>query len=169
MSIQTNDRPNFASIMDESPDHVEQPKARPIGPYIFIVGAPINGKSKKKGTPFVQFPLRALSAEDGVDPDALEEAGGIDGFKTNITFYLTEDSVFRLDLFHEHCGIDLKTSKTSRRTRCEEVVNAQVLGIVGHEYPINPETNEPYSEGDLDPTGKPVTPFVRVNRTAPAV
>ena len=78
-----NDRPNFASILDESPDHVDQPKARPVGPYVFTIGAPISGKSRKKGTPFVEFPLRALSAEDGVDPDALEEAGGIDGFKTS--------------------------------------------------------------------------------------
>jgi hypothetical protein len=151
--------PNFASIMDESPDHVEQPKARPVGPYIFIVGAPTHGKSKQKGTPFVQFPLRALSAEDGVDPDALEEAGGIDGFKTSITFYKTEDSIFRLDLFHEHCGIDLKSDKHSRTSRCDMVVNAQVLGIVEHEYPRDPETNEP------DTTKEP---FVRVNKTAPA-
>lgn len=150
--------PNFASIMDESPDHVEQPKARPVGPYIWIVGTPAYGKSKQKGTPFVEFPLRALSAEDGVDPDALEEAGGIDGFKTKITFYLTEDSAFRLDLFHEHCGIDLKSDKTSRRTRCDTVVNAQVLGIVEHEYPRD-------ENGQPDETKEP---FVRVNRTAPA-
>lgn len=153
-----NDRPNFASILDESPDHVDQPKARPVGPYIFTVGAPTSGKSRKKGTFFVEFPLRAIAAEDGVDPDALEEAGGIEGFKTKVTFYLTEDSVFRLDQFHERCGIDLKTDKSSRRMRNDMVVNAQVLGIVEHEYPLG-------EDGEPDMTKEP---FVRVNKTAPA-
>jgi len=153
-----NDKPNFASILDESPDHVDQPKARPTGPYIFTVGAPSYGKSRKKGTPFIEFPLRAIAAEDGVDPDALDEAGGIEGFKTRVTFYLTEDSVFRLDLFHEHCGIDLKTDKASRRQRNDMVVNAQVLGIVEHEYPLG-------EDGEPDQTKEP---FVRVNKTAPA-
>ena len=153
-----NDRPNFASILDESPDHVDQPKARPVGPDIFTVGAPTSGKSRKKGTFFVEFPLRAIAAEDGVDPDALEEAGGIEGFKTKVTFYLTEDSVFRLDQFHERCGIDLKTDKSSRRMRNDMVVNAQVLGIVEHEYPLG-------EDGEPDMTKEP---FVRVNKTAPA-
>lgn len=153
-----NDRPNFASIMDESPDHVAQPKARPVGPYVFIVGAPTRGKSRRKGTPFTEFPLRAISAEDGVDPDALEEAGGLEGFKTKITFYETEESIFRLDLFHEHCGIDLTTDKHSRRTRNDMVVNAQVLGVVEHEYPLG-------DDGEPDLTKEP---FTRVNRTAPA-
>ncbi len=150
-------RPNFASIMDESPDHVEQPKARPVGPYVFIVGAPTHGKSKQKGTPFVEFPLRAISAEDGVDPDALEEAGGLDGFKTKVTYYKTEESIFRLDQFHEHCGIDLANDRNSRTTRCDMVVNAQVLGIVEHEYP-----KDEFSAPDMAKE-----PFVRVNKTAP--
>ena len=152
------DRPNFASIMDESPDHVEQPKARPVGPYVFTVGNPVRGKSRKKGTPFTEFPLRALSAEDGVDPEALEAAGGIDGFKTKITFYETEDSIFRLDLFHEHCGIDLATDNHSRRMRNDMVVNAQVIGIVEHEYPLG-------EDGEPDLTKEP---FIRINKTAPA-
>jgi hypothetical protein len=155
-----NDAPNFASILDETPDHVEAPKARPVGPYVFVVGAPAMGKSRKKGTPYIEFPLRALAAEDGVDPDALEEAGGVEGFKTRITFYLTEDSVYRLDQFHEHCGIDLKSDNTSRKTRNDSVVNATVIGIVEHEYPLDATTGEP----DLTKE-----PYVRINRTAPAV
>ena len=158
MATNTSTAPNFASILDDSPDHVDQPKARPEGPYIFTVGSATYGKSKQKGTPFVEFPLRAIAAEDGVDPDALEEAGGIEGFKTKVTFYLTEDSVFRLDLFHEHCGIDLSTDKSSRRQRNDTVLNAQVLGIVEHEYPKD-------EVGNADTTKEP---FVRVNRTAPA-
>ena len=151
-------KPNFASIMDESPDHVEVPKARPVGPYIFVVGDPVRGKSKQKGTPYTEFPLRAIAALDGVDPDALEEAGGIDGFKTRITFYETEEAIYRLDAFHEHCGIDLATDKNSRRMRCDMVINAQVIGIVEHEYPKD-------ENGNPDLTKEP---YVRVNRTAPA-
>lgn len=157
-NIQNTDRPNFASIMDDSPDHVEAPKARPVGPYIFTVGNPVRGKSRKKGTPFTEFPLRCIAAEDGVDPDALEAAGGIEGFKTKITFYETEESIYRLDQFHEHCGIDLSSDNNSRRMRNDMVVNATVLGVVEHEYPLD-------ADGNPDLTKEP---FVRVNRTAPA-
>lgn len=124
--------PNFQSILDEAPSEVDRPKPLPAGTYLCTVaGQPVYDKSSKKGTPYVQFTLRPLSAESDVDEDELEEMGGFDNKTLRVTFYLTEDAVFRLDEFHEHCGLDL-SDEVSRRQRNDEVVNAQVRAVVSH-------------------------------------
>jgi hypothetical protein len=124
--------PNFASILDESPTEVSAPQPAPQGTYVFVVSNPRYDKSTKKGTDFVEFPVRAIAAESDVDEAELEEAGGLDAINLRATFYLTEDAVYRLDEFHSHCGIDLEDG-TSRRSRNDAVVNAEVRGFVKHE------------------------------------
>lgn len=124
--------PNFSSILDEAPTEVERPKPLPAGTYLCIVaGSPIYDKSSKKGTPYVQFTLRPISAEADVDEEDLAEMGGFENKSLRATFYLTEDAVYRLDEFHEHCGLDL-SEESSRRQRNDEVINAQVRAVVGH-------------------------------------
>ena len=124
--------PNFASILDESPTEVAIPQPAPQGTYVFVVGNPRYDKSTVKGTDFVEFPVRAIAAESDVDEAELEEAGGLDAVNLRATFYLTEDAVYRLDEFHSRCGIDLEDG-TSRRSRNDAVVNAEVRGFVKHE------------------------------------
>lgn len=145
--------PNFQSILDDSPSEVVRPKPLPVGTYVFVVGPPTMGKSNKKGTPFVEFQLRAIAADDDVDVDELDTMGGFEGKTIRHTFYLTEDAVYRLDEFHEHCGIDLAQS-LSRRSRNDEVINAQVRGYVSHRQA---DPNDPDS---------PV--FAEIKRTLPA-
>lgn len=124
--------PNFASILDESPAEVERPKPLPAGTYLCVVaGVPTYDKSSKKGTPFVQFTLRPLSAESDVDPESLLERGGLENKSIRATYYLTDDAIYRLDEFHEHCGIDLNDEST-RRQRNDEVVNAHVRAVIKH-------------------------------------
>lgn len=126
-----NTQPHFASILDEAPTEVTRPLPLPAGTYLCVVGQPEEGKSSKKGTPFVKFPLRPMAALDDVDTDALEEVGGLEGKNLATTFYLSPDSVFFLDDFHQNCGIDL-SDPASRRARNAEVVNSQVLAVVTH-------------------------------------
>lgn len=128
-----NDSPNFASILDEAPTEIERPKPLPVGTYVCVVqGQPSYDKSNKKGTPFVEFTLRPVAAEEDVDADDLAAMGGFDGKTIKATFYLTEDAVFRLDEFHEHCGIDI-SEPASRKVRNDAVVNAQVCAVIKHE------------------------------------
>lgn len=141
--------PNFQSILDEAPDHVERPKPLPVGTYLCVVGAPRYDKSSKKGTPFVEFMLRVVGADEDVDEEALEAAGGIEGKQIKATYYTTEDAIFRLDEFHEHCGIDL-SDPASRRTRNDLVVNAQVMAYIKH---------RPSEDGTQQ--------FMELSRTAP--
>lgn len=124
--------PNFASILDEAPTEVTRPKPLPQGTYLCVVqGQPRYDKSSKKQTPFVEFTLRPTAAYDDVDEAELEACGGFDGKTIRATYYLTEDAVFRLDEFHEHCGVDLNDG-ASRRQRNDDVVNAQVAANIRH-------------------------------------
>lgn len=124
--------PNFASILDESPTEVNVPPPAPQGTYICVIqGVPTYGKSTKKGTDFVQFTLRPISAGEDVDEEELVKAGGLEGKTFRLTFYLTEDAIYRLDEFHEHCGIDLTDGK-SRRSRNDELINAEVGVFIKH-------------------------------------
>lgn len=128
--------PNFSSILDEAPTEVERPKPVPVGTYLTIVQGPwIQGKSSKKGTPFIEFPLRFITACDDVDEEDLQESGGLEGKTIKATFYYDEGdpkSLYRLDEFHEHCGIDLADGQ-SRKMRNDAVINAEVLVVIRHE------------------------------------
>ena len=123
--------PNFASILAESPDHVERPKPLPVGTYLCTVGTPEIGESSKKKTPFLRFPLKPLAPMQDVDEEALAEVGGLENKNLSITFYVTADAAFMLDDFHANCGVDLSDGLT-RADRNEEVINAQVLAVVTH-------------------------------------
>ena len=132
--------PNFASILNESPDHVERPKPLPVGTYLCTVGAPEAGESSKKKTPFLKFPLKPLAALEDVDDEALQEVGGIEDKNLSITFYITELAKYQLDEFHANCGLDLKKCKATGLTRADrndEVVNTQVLAQVTHRIDDN--------------------------------
>lgn len=146
-----NETPDFSALLDAAPTEVNRPKPLPVGSYLCIVqGQPVYDKSSKKSTPFAQFTLKPIQALDDVDAEALAEMGGIENKTLRTTFYLTEDAVYRLDEFHQHCGIDLDTP-ASRGVRNENCVNAQVIAVVKH---------RPSDDG--------TTVFAEVSRTAPA-
>lgn len=125
--------PNFSSILDESTTEVNRPKPLPAGTYTCVVqGQPKYDKSSKKGTPYVEFTLKPIAAHEDVDEEALAEMGGLTNKTIRATFYTTEDAIYRLDEFHEHCGVDL-SQDVSRRMLNDEVVNAQVCAVIRHE------------------------------------
>lgn len=131
--------PNFASILDESPTEISRPKPLPVGTYLCVVQPSEEGKSQRQGTPYVRFPLRPVAALDDVSEEDLELAGGLEGKLLRIDYWLTPDAIYRLDEFHEHCGIDISTP-VSRRVRNSEAVNSQVLAVVRHRADNNDDT-----------------------------
>lgn len=127
--------PNFGSILDrEAPTEVEYPTPYPVGTYLFVVkGLPREDKSAKKATPFVEFILGFLQPGEDVDTEALAEClkGSSLNEKTmKLTFYLTENSYWRLDKFLiEDLGIE---GGVSRRQMISATMNQQVLGHIKH-------------------------------------
>ncbi len=96
--------PNFSSILDQAPTEIEKPKPLPVGSYIGLVdGIPQFDKSKIQKTDFVAFNLKPLQAKEDVDQTLLAEALKGKALAEKklrpLTFYLTEDAVYRLDEF----------------------------------------------------------------------
>jgi hypothetical protein len=125
-------QPNFSSLLDAAPTEIDRPKPVPQGSYLCVVkGLPRYDKSAKKGTEFTEFTLQPVQAFDDVDMEALKEMGGLEDKTFKATFYHTEGSIYRLDEFHEHCGIDLDP-KVSRRERSESANGCQVGAYIKH-------------------------------------
>lgn len=94
----------FESILDMPSSEVERPRPLPVGSYVGIIqGQPKFDKSSKKGTEYVEFTVKLIEALDDVDSDKLEEMGGIGDKSVKATYYLTENSVWRLKDFLNHC------------------------------------------------------------------
>jgi len=129
----------FADILDKPATEIDKPKPLPAGSYNWLInGMPRFDKSKEKQTPFYEFTCKCLGALDDVDEEALNDwAKKADGtmrsltdFTTRLTFYITEDSLYRLQEFLEHLGID--GDGKSVRQCIDETPNCQFVGNITH-------------------------------------
>ena len=130
---------SFEDILNKPAAEIDRPKPLPIGSYTWtVVGLPRFDKSKEKQTPFYEFNVKCSGALDDVDEDALANwARRADGsnrqlsdFATRLTFYITEESVYRLQDFLEHCGIDLEGKSIAQAI--EDTPNSQFVGAITH-------------------------------------
>ena len=122
--------PNFGALLDKPASDVERPKPLPQGSYHCIVkGLPRFDKSSKKQTEFVEFTLQPTEAGEDVDADDLAAMGGIANKTIRATYYITEDSLWRLKDFLAHCGIE---ESGSLRNMIEETPNCQVIAFIKH-------------------------------------
>lgn len=123
---------NFADLLNKPADSVERPKPLPQGSYNCVVkGLPEQGESKEKKTPFVNFTLLITSPRDDVDEEAIATMGGVVGKTIPAIFYITENSLFRLTDFLEHCGIELAGKSIS--SAIDESPNSEVVAFIRHE------------------------------------
>lgn len=130
---------NFTDILNRQSNSIERPKPLPVGSYLWVVqGLPRQDKSAKKGTPFVEFTAKPLSAEDNVEAEDLATAlTRADGQKKalqdqtrKLTFYLTEDALWRLTQFLDHCGAGDENMTLAQRIA--ETPNCQFYGDITH-------------------------------------
>ena len=126
--------PNFGSVLDKPSDEIKRPPALPGGHYIFVLkGLPRQDKSSKKQTEFVEFTAFPVQAQDDVDEEEMkafvDAFGSIQEKVQKLTFYLTENSVFRLK---EFMFDDLKIEDDGGplRPKLEQTIGCQFLGHV---------------------------------------
>lgn len=123
--------PNFGSVLDKPTTEIERPKPIPQGTYVFAIqGMPRFDKSTKKGTEFVEFTCKILQAGEDVDPEELQAMGGIADKTLKHTFYLTENSIYRLK---EFLIDDLRIEEEATlRPMIEKAVGAQFMAQIKH-------------------------------------
>lgn len=130
--------PNYASLLDAPASLDDRPKTQPQGSYLCIIkGLARYDKSSKKQTDFAEFTAQVLQAGPDVDEDDLAawltKADGsqvpITDKTIKLTYYLTENSIFMLNDFLDHCGTD---DTKIRRERIEDTPNAEVVVYIRH-------------------------------------
>jgi hypothetical protein len=136
--------PNFSDILDTPATEISRPKPLPQGTYLWmIVGLPRIDKSTRKGTEFSEYTCKALEASDDVDADALKasltKASGevvpLRDRSLRITFYHTDDSLYRLKKFLTDLDIDEEDEDGSPRKirdMMQDVPSRQFWGHVKH-------------------------------------
>lgn len=141
----------FADILDRPAEDVKPPPTLPQGPYLTILqGLPEQIESSKKKTPGLRFIHKIISPLDGVDAEALALIeGGVVGKTVRNDLWVTEDSLFMLTQFLEHCGIDLIGK--SVMAAVDETPNREVVIFIRH---------------DASDDGERI--FAKVGKTAPA-
>lgn len=83
---------DFLSALDTKVDDIEKPLDPPQGTYLWKVDkAPIQSRTKSDEWDIVEFPLRALSADEDVDPDDLEAFGDVTGIMGRNSFMFPTD------------------------------------------------------------------------------
>lgn len=128
-------QPNFQSILDRPHSEIEKPKPYPVGSYLFTIqGLPKYDKSSKKQTPYTEFTCKMMQALDDVDQEVLQAMGGIKDKTMRLTFYETEDAIWRLKQFlFEHLGLDENEFATLRAAAEQGAPGQQFIGVLVHE------------------------------------
>ncbi len=127
----------IGDILDRPSNEAVPPPPFPAGNYrCRVQGLPRFDKSSKKQTPYVEFLLIPTAALDDVDANELAEFGSLADKTIKATFYLTDNSEYRLREFLDACGIGDKDDAgdaVSHRQRIEETPNCEVLVTMIHE------------------------------------
>lgn len=99
------------SLLGRKIEDVEAPKPVPAGHYKATIRGHEFGKSTKNQTPYVRFIVTLSDPDDDVDDSALDAFGGLEKLmnrKMYVTFFLTEDAIFRLrDFFEKDLKLDI--------------------------------------------------------------
>lgn len=102
---------DFRQILGTKGSAIEKPKPLPAGTYFGTVSLWETTESSQKKTPGVKISFQLTSADADVDQDQLNGAGGaaaVSKRKLSTTYWLTDDSMYRLKEFVEvACGISM--------------------------------------------------------------
>jgi hypothetical protein len=95
------------------------------------------GPTIQKQTPFVEWQCKCQGAQDDVDQDALNESLGgksLSDITRRLTFYITEDSVYRLQEFlFKHLQVAEVGSGVSLREAIAMAAGHSFLGTIRHQ------------------------------------
>ncbi len=129
--------PNFSSLLKKPAGEAKRPASVPAGNFPGVIKSYELGDANKNKTPYVRVHT-VLTGWDETIPE--EDREGIDLSKRTFRrdYYLTDDSLFRLDEFLGSLGIEL--AGRAYEETLPEMVGKEVLAEVGH-Y-INPSTSE---------------------------
>jgi hypothetical protein len=124
--------PNFSDILSRKSSEIKAPKPLPPGSYVWLIeGQPRFDRSTKQQTDFVEFTCRCLQPQGDVDQAALQEAGGAQNKTQRLTFWLTDEAVYRLSN-KDGTGFLEQLGLTGSESIGEKISMAPGRQFVGH-------------------------------------
>lgn len=96
--------PNFNNLLNKPLSDVKRPVAIPDGSYFAVIKNHEFGESSQKKTPYVQFNCEVQNPHEDTDLEGMPE-GDILGKKLRLTYYITDESLYRLVDFLNSCGV----------------------------------------------------------------
>lgn len=98
---------NFTEILSRKIEEVEKPKPLPVGQYLWSIPNLFEqdeiGENK---TPALVWKVRCVAPQSDVDMQAFQESGNAKDRDMRVTFYLSEDALWRLRDFLKKLGIE---------------------------------------------------------------
>ncbi len=96
---------DLSHLLGKKQTEVEKPKPFPVGHFRFVINSFGIVESSKKKTPGIEHIVRMVDPMDDVDEDELAQVKNPKERNIKLTFYLTEDSLWRYTEFLETLGI----------------------------------------------------------------
>lgn len=133
---------SFEEIMNRSASEFKAPEPLPVGVYHCLVdGPPEPGKSSQKGTDYLRFKFKILSAHSGVDPMEAAAQQVVGKIITN-DYYITDGATYRLTDMLRDC-LDIDVSKNF--IECvAEAPGKQLLVELKHD--VSPDNKRRFSK-----------------------
>lgn len=125
---------DFRQLLSRVASEVERPQPLPPGTYTAVVKSFEPVESGQKKTPGIKVTCQLVAPTEDVDLDQLEQVGGLAAVqkrKVSTTYWLTEDSQFRLREFLE-VACKLPVEGRSFAELLPETANVEVLCAVKH-------------------------------------
>ena len=129
---------DFKDILSRNSEENVKPQPLPEGNFVGNIKDWKFGQSAKKKTDFIEFIVEPTDVGEDVDMDALAAAGGLDKKKVRLTFYVTEDSAFRVSDFLVN---DCQLTGASIEKNLAEVKNVSIGFTIVHSFRTDKEGN----------------------------
>ena len=99
---------NISSFIKKPAGQAKKPPALPAGNYQYVIKGFETGDNNKNKTPYLRLAIGLLGYGEDIDQSEIDP--GIDLSKRQMRkdFYLTDDSLWRLDEFIKTTGIDFE-------------------------------------------------------------
>lgn len=98
--------PDFSTLLKKPAGEAKRPPVLPIGDYQGVVRSHEVGDNNRNRTPYVRLGIVLTEWPDNVPAEDRPEGVDLNKRQLRKDFFLTDESLWRLDEFIRSCGID---------------------------------------------------------------